>query len=128
MTILNPSARCWDATPKRRIVTTIHRIAFDAGLGSRVAAAQAVQSAVYDATLAHLDRHGHKRWQVPSDGPDSVLKWLTRERRKRIASPTLRIQAASDRALSSLQFQGSNSSIRLLGCSAIRWSTSVSHA
>ena len=60
MTILNPSARRWDATPKRRIVTTIHRIAFDAELGSRVAAAQTVQSAVYDATVEHLDRHGHK--------------------------------------------------------------------
>ena len=82
MTLLNPSARRWDATPKRRIVTTIHRIAFDAELGSRVAAAQTVQSAVYDATVEHLDRHGHKPWQVPSGGPDSVLKWLTRERRR----------------------------------------------
>ena len=82
MTILNPSARRWDATPKRRIVTTIHRIAFDAELGSRVAAAQTVQSAVYDATLAHLDRHGQKLWQVPSGGPDSVLKWRTRARRR----------------------------------------------
>ena len=42
----------------------------------------------------------------------------------RLVDPTLRIQAASDKALSGLQFQGSNSSMRLLGCSAIRWSTS----
>ena len=51
-----------------------------------------------------------------------------RQIRKRAASPTLRIQAASDNALSGLQFQGRNSSIRLLGYSEIRWSTSVSQA
>ena len=48
--------------------------------------------------------------------------------RKRTPSPPLRGQAASDRALSGLQFQGSNWSMRLLGCSGMRWSTSVSHA
>ena len=47
---------------------------------------------------------------------------------KRTPSPPLRGQAASDRALSGLQFQGSNWSMRLLGCSGMRWSTSVSHA
>ena len=47
---------------------------------------------------------------------------------KRIASPPLRSQAASDRALSGLQFQGSNWSMRLLGCSGIRWRISVSQA
>ena len=63
-----------------------------------------------------------------ADAPFDLYEATVHDQRKRIASPTLRIQAASDRALSSLQFQGSNSSIRLLGCSAIRWSTSVSHA
>ena len=82
MTILDPSARRWDVTPKRRIVTTSHRIAFDPELGARVTAAQAVQSAVYDATLEHLDRHGPVPWIVPAGGADSVLKWLTRERRQ----------------------------------------------
>lgn len=82
MTILDPSARRWDVTPKRRIVTTSHRIAFDPELGARVTAAQAVQSAVYDATLEHLDRHGPVPWIVPAGGADSVLKWLTRERRR----------------------------------------------
>lgn len=47
---------------------------------------------------------------------------------KRIVSPPLRSQAASDRALSGLQFQGSNWSMRLLGCSGIRWRISVSQA
>ena len=50
------------------------------------------------------------------------------DERKRTPSPPLRGQAASDRALSGLQFQGSNWSMRLLGCSGMRWSTSVSHA
>ena len=80
--LLDPSARRWDVTPKRRIVTTSHRIAFDPELGARVTAAQAVQSAVYDATLEHLDRHGPVPWIVPAGGADSVLKWLTRERRQ----------------------------------------------
>ena len=53
---------------------------------------------------------------------------LRRLQRKRIASPPLRSQAASDRALSGLQFQGSNWSMRLLGCSGIRWRISVSQA
>ena len=82
MTILDPSARRWDVTPKRRIVTTRHRLVFDPGFGARIAAAQTVQNAVYDTTLEHLDRHGPMPWQVPADGPDSVLKWLTRERRR----------------------------------------------
>ena len=82
MTILDPSTRRWDVTPKRRIVTTSHRIAFDSELGSKVAAAQAVQSAVYDATLEHLDRRGPKPWMVPAGRADSVLKWLSRERHR----------------------------------------------
>ena len=82
MTILAPSSGRWDQTPKRRIVTTRHRLVFDPGLGARAAAAQAVQSAVYDATLDHLDRHGPMRWQMRAGGSDSVLKWLTRERRR----------------------------------------------
>ena len=48
--------------------------------------------------------------------------------RKRTRSPPLQSQAASERALSGLQFHGSNSSIRLLGCSGMRWSTSASQA
>ena len=40
----------------------------------------------------------------------------------------LQAQAALDRALSGLQFQGSNSSMRLLWCLAMRSSTSASHA
>ena len=104
MTILDPSTRRWDVTPKRRIVTTSHRIAFDSELGSKVAAAQAVQSTVYDATLEHLDRHGPKPWMVPSGGPDSVLKWLTRERRQHSDNEprrcmALRAPSADKRAL-----------------------------
>ena len=46
-------------------------------------------------------------------------------RRKHVVSPSLRFQAISDMAVvSTLQFHGSNSSIRLLGCAGIRLSTS----
>ena len=48
--------------------------------------------------------------------------------RKRAAKAPLQSQAAWERAWSGLQFQGSNSSIRLLGCSGMRWSTSASQA
>ena len=49
--------------------------------------------------------------------------------RKRMENPPLRFQAVSGRAaVSTLQFHGSNSSIRLLGCWGMRWSTSASHA
>ena len=47
---------------------------------------------------------------------------------KRAAKAPLQSQAAWERAWSGLQFQGSNSSIRLLGCSGMRWSTSASQA
>ena len=44
------------------------------------------------------------------------MQWaLGRAVRKRLVIPPLRAQAASDRALSGLQFQGSNWSMRLLG-------------
>ena len=47
---------------------------------------------------------------------------------KRLADPPLRVQAASDRALTGLAFQGSNSLMRLFGWSGMWWSTSVSQA
>lgn len=43
-------------------------------------------------------------------------------------SRALQDQAASESALSGLQFHGSSSSMRLLGCPGIRWSLLASHA
>ena len=65
--------------------------------------------------------------EIANMGPAKV-QLVAEEDGKRFVDPPLCVQAASDSALSGLQFQGSNSSMRLLGCSAIRWSTSVSHA
>ena len=55
----------------------------------------------------------------------SVSYLENQPRGKRLVIPPLRAQAASDTAFSSLQLQGSNWSMRLLGCSGIRWKTSV---
>ena len=87
MTILDLSARNWDATPKRRIITTRHRVKHQPDLGARVAGAQSLQSAVYDATLEQLDRHGALPW-IAKAGLPSLCKWVTGARKAMAAGRT----------------------------------------
>ena len=57
MTVLDPSRRPWDVTPKRYITTTSHRVRHDPELNRKVEQAQFTQSQVYDTVLEHFDRH-----------------------------------------------------------------------
>ena len=84
MTVLDTSRKHWDTTPDRLIHTTRHRVAPTPGTGVRVDAAQRVQSSVYDVVAEHLVHHPCKLWMATGKSrSDSVLKWLTRERKTR---------------------------------------------
>ena len=84
MTVLDTSRKHWDTTPDRLIHTTRHRVAPTPGTGARVDAAQRVQSSVYDVVAEHLVHHPCKLWMATGKSrSDSVLKWLTRERKTR---------------------------------------------
>ena len=84
MTILDTSRKSWDKTPPRLIHTSGHRMVSTPDTSIRLDAAQRVRSSVYDAVAEHLARHPSKPWIAHgATGRDSVLKWLTRERRAR---------------------------------------------
>ena len=80
MTVLDPSRRPWDVTPKRYITTTSHRVKHDPELNRKVEQAQFSQSQVYDTVLEHFDRHTALPFQAPAGKP-SLCKWITAARR-----------------------------------------------
>ena len=79
MTVLDPSRRPWDVTPKRYITTTSHRMRHDPELNRKVEQAQFTQSQVYDTVLEHFDRHTALPFQAPAGKP-SLCKWITSAR------------------------------------------------
>ena len=81
MTVLDPSAKPWDITPKRYITTTSHRVKHDPELNRMIEQAQLAQSLVYDTVLEHFDRHRKLPFQAPA-GKLSVCKWITAARAK----------------------------------------------
>ena len=81
MTVLDPSGRPWDSTPKRYIITTSHRVRHDPVLNGRIEQAQLNQSRVYDQVLEHFDRHAAFPFQAPAGKP-SLCKWITSMRRR----------------------------------------------
>ena len=80
MTVLDPSGRPWDVTPKRHITTTAHRVKHDPVLNRTIEQAQLGQSRVYDRVLEHFDRHTALPIQAPAGKP-SLCKWITAARR-----------------------------------------------
>ena len=66
MTVLDPSGRPWDSTPKRYIITTSHRVRHDPVLNGTIEQAQLNQSRVYDQVLEHFDRHAAFPFQAPA--------------------------------------------------------------
>ena len=66
MTVLDPSGRPWDVTPKRYITTTAHRVKHDPALNRTIEQAQLGQSRVYDRVLEHFDRHTALPFQAPA--------------------------------------------------------------
>ena len=93
MTILDTSRKSWNTTPPRLIHTSQHRVVATPETSIRLDAAQLVQSSVSDAVAAHLARHPSKPWIAHgASGRDSILKWLTRERR---AQPGLQGEAVA---------------------------------
>ena len=80
MTVLDPSGRPWDVTPKRYITTTAHRVRHDPELNRKVEQAQLAQSLVYDTVLEHFDRHIPLPFMAPAGKP-SLCKWITAARR-----------------------------------------------
>ena len=84
MTILDTSRKSWNTTPARLIHTSQHRVVATPEKSIRLDTAQLVQSSVYDAVAEHLLRHPSKPWIAHGASKrDSILKWLTRERRAR---------------------------------------------
>ena len=84
MTILDTAARRWDQTPKRIIVTIKLRLEHSPETARLIHEQQLLQSSVYDAVIEHLEHHPRKPWMVSAkDRRDSLLKWLTGERRTR---------------------------------------------
>ena len=81
MTVLDPSGRPWNSTPKRYIITTSHRVRHDPVLNGRIEQAQLNQSRVYDQVLEHFDRHAAFPFQAPAGKP-SLCKWITSMRRR----------------------------------------------
>ena len=81
MTVLDPSGRPWDSTPKRYIITTSHRVRHDPVLNGTIEQAQLNQSRVYDQVLEHFDRHAAFPFQAPAGKP-SLCKWITSMRRR----------------------------------------------
>ena len=79
MTVLDPSRRPWDVTPKRYITTTSHRVRHNPELNRKVEQAQFSQSQVYDTVLEHFDRHTALPFQAPAGKP-SLCKWITSAR------------------------------------------------
>ena len=69
MTVLDPSDRPWDSTPKRYIITTSHRVRHDPVLNGTIEQAQLNQSRVYDQVLEHFDRHAAFPFQAPAGKP-----------------------------------------------------------
>ena len=80
MTVLDPSGRPWDVTPKRHITTTAHRVKHGPVLNRTIEQAQLGQSRVYDRVLEHFDRHTALPFQAPAGKP-SLCKWITAARR-----------------------------------------------
>ena len=84
VTVIDTSQKSWNTTPARLINTRQHRMMATPEASTKLDAAQRVQSAVYDAVAGHLVRHPSKPWIAPGGaGRDSILKWLTRERKTR---------------------------------------------
>ena len=81
MTVLDPSGRPWDSTPKRHITTTSHRVRHDPELNRTIEQAQLDQSQVYDQVLEHFDWHAAVPFQAPAGKP-SLCKWITSMRRR----------------------------------------------
>ena len=79
MTVLDPSRRPRDVTPKRYITPTSHRVRNDPELNRKVEQAQFTQSQVYDTVLEHFDRHTALPFQAPTGKP-SLCKWITSAR------------------------------------------------
>ena len=80
MTVLDLSQRNWDATPKRHIVTTAHRLRHDPAVNLLLDRAQLAQSFVYDATVEHLECHGPLPIMARLGTGDCIHHWITRRR------------------------------------------------
>ena len=76
MTVLDPSSRPWDVTPKRHIVTSCHRLKLDPELNRKIETSCLQQNLVYDLVLEQFDRHGALPFMA-SAGKPSLCKSLT---------------------------------------------------
>ena len=126
----NDARRLIDAAPKRQVVGPTgspewEKVGLDGcqgELGRVIRLLQTVRN-----NLFHGGKHGDAGWDDPKRTAELLTLGIAILGKRQVVPP-LQAQAASDRTVSGLVFQGSNSSMRLLWCSAMRSNTSASHA